>query len=218
MAVLCIFHAHRLPSAPSLGKLLWEMALCPGMPWVKVSSKQRDLCFVPLVGAHYTASESCFSCGFPSLSWIPEESGSTKEGKGKQVPRGRVKAQSMQDRTGLYLCYCTVFTPALALTQSQERRGDTPFSQQVQKNPTSSVKTSRFLFKFVCDPGSTSPGLLLCSPHSYSIVEWSLKISFHSRTLQKLPRSFLDGGAGQDSSQLMVRLQQEPHKMASLCS
>lgn len=111
-----------LPSALSLGKLLWEMALCPGMPWVKVSSKQRDLCFVPLAGAHYTASECCFSCGFPSLSWIPAKSGSTKEGKGKQVPRGRVKAQSVQDRT----CAIALHLPRLWHSPSPRRGGEVP--------------------------------------------------------------------------------------------
>lgn len=123
------------------GKVVFcEMALCPGMQWVKVSSEQRDLCFVPLAGTHYMASECCFSCGFPSLSWFQavlkhrgrkEQASSQRKGESPESP---VNA-------GPYLCYCTVFTPPLAFICSQEKIGDVPFSQQIQKNPTSRIKT-----------------------------------------------------------------------------
>lgn len=83
----------------------------------RVSSRQQDLRFVPLAGAHYTVGECCFSCGFPSLSWVRAESWSTKEGKSMQPPKGAEP----------YLFYRNVFTPALVFIRSQERMGGAPF-------------------------------------------------------------------------------------------
>ena len=104
----CVLHLPHLQThqCSKFGKVVFcEMTLCPGMQWVKVSSKQRDLCFVPLAGTHYMASECCFSCGFPSRSWIQAESWNTKEGESKQVPKGRVKAQRMQGHTHAIALY-----------------------------------------------------------------------------------------------------------------
>lgn len=102
-----------LTNSPVLDKfgtvVFCEMALFPGIQRVKVSSRQRDLHFVPFVGSHSTAGECCFSCGFPSLSWVRAESWSSKKGKSKQVPKGRVKAQRVQGRT----CAIALYLPRL---------------------------------------------------------------------------------------------------------
>lgn len=119
---LCSAYSTRTqsPTLDKFGKVVFcEVALCPGMRWVKrVSSRQQDLRFVPLTGARHTAGECCFSCGFPSLSWVRAESWSTKEEKSKQPPKGRVKAQRMQGRT----CFIAMFLPQL-WHSSVPRRG-----------------------------------------------------------------------------------------------
>lgn len=97
-----IFHTYPVTSALKFGKVVFcEVALCPGMQWGRISSKHWDLWFVPLAGTHYTESECCFHVVF-HLSWIWAESWSTKEGKSKQVPKARERAQSIQGCTWLW--------------------------------------------------------------------------------------------------------------------
>lgn len=70
-----------------------EVALCPGMQWGRLSSKQGDLWFVPLAGTHYTESECCFhvvfhlSLGFEQNPGAPRKESASKFPKKKRKPR-----------------------------------------------------------------------------------------------------------------------------------
>lgn len=76
------------------GKVVFcEVALCPGMQWGRLSSKQGDLWFVPLAGTHYTESECCFhvvfhlSLGFEQSLGAPRKERTSKFPKKGRKPR-----------------------------------------------------------------------------------------------------------------------------------
>lgn len=68
-----------------------------------------------------------FSISLLDLSRVLEHQGQ-KEQASSQRKGGS------PENAGPYLCYCTVFTPALAFIRAQERMGDAPFPTNSEKS------------------------------------------------------------------------------------